>query len=134
MITALEQLKIIFLYILLGLFVSSTFDSFSFLVQSFKQIFKYILELIYWLLVTYISVSFIIKNTAHYVTLYSILFFIIGVFIYYCLISKHYLKHLNILKSSGKKMILFLYPLLFPLELVKFLINKRKKDAKVKKP
>ncbi len=133
MINALEQLKIIFLYILLGLFVSTTFDSFSFLVKGIKLIFKYILELIYWILVTYISVSFIIKNTAHYITLYSILFFIIGVFIYYCLISKHYLKHLNILKSSGKKIVLFLYPILFPLEIWKVLSAKQKKDTKIKK-
>lgn len=124
MITALEQVKIIILYALLGLFVSSTFDTFCFLVKGLKLIIRYILELLYWCLIIYISSIFIIRNTSHYITLYSILFFIIGVFLYYCLISKHYHKNLSLLKKSGKKIILVLYPLLFPLELCKLLHKK----------
>ena len=80
MISAAEQVKIIIFYIIFGIFIGITFDTLRILTFNDKTkkrlILSYFCEITYWILISYICTLFIIKNTSHYITIYSILFFV----------------------------------------------------------
>lgn len=133
MISATEQIRIIILYILFGIFIGITFDSLKMLTFNNKtkrmQIISYIIEVIYWVVISYICALFIIKNTSIYITVYSILFFVIGIFIYYSLLQKSYNKNFTYIKKYCKNIISKIIPLLLPLELFNYFLKKRKKSC-----
>lgn len=134
MINALEQLKLIILYILLGIFSTICFDTFRFFIFSNKSkkrlILSYLLEILFWIFIIYINYIFIINNTSEYITIYSILLLFFGVFLYYTFIQDSYRIRLIFIKSKGKKIIIFLYPLLLPIDLIKWIIKKLKNIVK----
>ena len=134
MISATEQIKIIILYIIFGTFIGITFDSLKILTFNNRtkrmQIISYIIEVIYWIVITYICALFIIKNTSIYITVYSILFFVIGIFIYYSILQKSYNKNFTHIKKYCKDIITKIIPLLLPLELFNYFIIKFKKRKK----
>lgn len=129
MITIYEQARIIILYIIFGIFSSIIYDTFSLLTIKVKKIIKYIIEIALWLVVTYISTMFIIKNTSIYITLYVFVFFIIGLMIYYFLLKASYRKSLLTTFSFLRKIFLVLYRIVLPLEIINFI----KKSLKKKK-
>lgn len=137
MITGIEQVKLIILYILLGMFIAITFDTFICIIRNDKTktklIISYILELIYWVLIIYISSLYIIKNTSLYISLYGIFFFVLGTFIYYSFLHKSFSTTLYNYKHNGKKILIIIFPLLFPIELIGFIIRRGMKIFRIKR-
>lgn len=136
MISAAEQVKIIIFYIIFGIFIGITFDTLRILTSNDKTkkrlILSYFCEITYWILISYICTLFIIKNTSHYITIYSILFFVIGIFIYYSLLQKGYQKNFLNIKKQIVRIFKMLIPLLLPLEFFHFFkkVFKKKRAKK----
>lgn len=126
MINIYEQLQIIFYYVLLGMFIASTFDILKLLTNNSKLYIKYISQAIYWVSLIYISTLYIIKYTSHYLTLYTILFFIIGIYLYYILLSNSNNNNILYIKPYLKKILILLYTWLLPIDLLKYIKYKVK--------
>jgi len=126
MINIYEQLQIIFYYVLLGMFIASTFDILKLLTNNSKLYIKYISQAIYWVSLIYISTLYIIKYTSHYLTLYTILFFIIGIYLYYILLSNSNNNNILYIKPYLKKILILLYTWLLPIDLLKYVKYKVK--------
>lgn len=133
MISVYEQIKIIILYILLGIFLGLMYSTINFFVSSLKRYLRYIIELISYLVLIIVSTFYIIKNTDYYLGIYCIIFITFGVLLFYTLIFKNYSHTLNNFKNylhKNKyllnKLFRFFKTFLFPIELFKYVIYKFK--------
>lgn len=134
--TLYEQLLIIFYYLLLGTFCAITYDTLKIIIKKIPLFFRYLIEFLYWLLLIYMITIFIIKNIYGYVRIYTILFFVIGITLYYLFLAKKYIIQLNkiiiVFKNKILPIIIFIS---FPKEII-ILIKKcirRIKNVKNKK-
>lgn len=124
MITAFEQFKIIIYYILFGMFIACTFDFLGLLTYKSKLFMKYIYQLIYWICLIYIATIYIINNTSHYITLYSIFLFITGIIIYYSFIANYNKSNILIIIPYLKKLYQISIIIFIPITLFKYLLSK----------
>lgn len=131
MISLYEQVLIIIHCFIIGLFLGITYDSLNVInnvicnKKSFKSlIIKYIIELCYWFLIVFITIKYIIKNINYQIRVYTVLFFIIGVIIYYqFLAKKHRIRLYFIVYLLKNKINPFLKKVLLPSELFCFFKN-----------
>lgn len=124
MISVYEQMKILILYTLLGLFLGIMHSSISFITKNFKLLLKYLFESISYLLLIIISSIFIINNTDLYLGIYSIVFITVGLLLFYIFIYKSYISNLNkisiyLVKNKDKyhKVLGYIKNILLPVEL-----------------
>ena len=133
MIPVSEQIKIIIYYLLFGMFIGVTFDTLKLLTKNRKLYLKYILETIYWISLIYIASLYIIKNTSHYITLYVVIIFILGIYLYYLLLSKSNKNNIYEVLPYISKFLKTMYRYLLPIELfiyIKNIINKLTKNKR----
>lgn len=133
MIPVSEQIKIIIYYLLFGMFIGVTFDTLKLLTKNRKLYLKYILETIYWISLIYIASLFIIKNTSHYITLYVVIIFILGIYLYYLLLSKSNKNNIYEVLPYISKFLKIMYIYLLPIELFIYIKNKINKLTKNKR-
>ena len=133
MIPVSEQIKIIIYYLLFGMFIGVTFDTLKLLTKKRKLYLKYILETIYWLSLIYIASLYIIKNTSHYITLYVVIIFILGIYLYYLLLSKSNKNNIYEVLPYISKFLKIMYRYLLPIELFIYIKNKINKLTKNKR-
>ena len=133
MIPVSEQIKIIIYYLLFGMFIGVTFDTIKLLTKNRKLYLKYILETIYWISLIYIASLYIIKNTSHYITLYVVIIFILGIYLYYLLLSKSNKNNIYEVLPYISKFLKIMYRYLLPIELFIYIKNKINKLTKNKR-
>ena len=87
MIPLSNQLLIIIHCLLIGLFLGISYDSISIVLNNKLKkkniIICYIIELVYWFLIVYLVSKYIIKNINYQIRIYTIVFFIFGIILYY---------------------------------------------------
>ena len=137
MIPLYTQCLIILHCYLIGLFLGITYDSISIILKNKKIIVRYLIEIIYWFLITFITIRYIINNINYAIRLYTIIFFIIGIISYYYLLAKpHRIRLYFLIYLIKNKINPILKNTLLPTSLfvfIKNLLKKIKKKILIKK-
>ena len=124
-----EQLRIIFLYIILGLFSGIYFrivDTFTFKLKKYK---KYIISSFLFLFLLVLLIYFAIFIIRTYFKFFGILFFISGIFLYFIYLDKEFSNTLNKINQILVKYKIKSY--LFPsFGFIKYLKKIKKPNAK----
>lgn len=92
-----EQIAIIIYFLVFGIFTITTYTIFSFFLNKtkMKKVFLYIIEFIFWCLLTYLASRYLLSSTKGYLPLYGICFYIVGIVIYMYLLDKTFKKDLE---------------------------------------
>lgn len=125
--TLKEQITMIFLFIIMGIFISMVLDTIHTLLSKINII-NYIVQIILWCIMTIICIKLINRISDGYFPLYTIMFFVIGYVVYYKLFSKQYIKILLKIKKCKKVILLAL----FPITLYNYIVRNIKKHTKEK--
>ena len=134
--TLKDEISIIILLIVYGIYISLYYEILNILVMKLKnKIIKIFTEIILCLLQIYISYLFIYKIQDGYIPIYFLGFILTGVLIYFLYHSRLYRvinyifeKVMNFLKKVIKEIIEFLYPKY--LKEIKSTLIKRRKSEK----
>lgn len=125
--TLKEQIIMIFLFIIMGIFISIVLDTIHTLLSKINII-NYIVQIMLWFIMTIICIKLINRISDGYFPLYTIMFFVIGYVVYYKLFSKQYIKILLKIKKCKKVILLAL----FPITLYNYIVRNIKKYTKEK--
>lgn len=129
----LEQLRIIILFIALGIFMSIMID-FIDLFRSKNKVLTFILQIVLWFIVAIIVCKFVLNISKGYLPIYTFLFFILGYIIYRYLFRKKLVVSFKKIKKVFLEKRGFFSMLLLPKELYKFILKTFKKLFKRIKP
>src|SRR5690554_6804306 len=132
-LTLYEQIVIIIKFIILGIFVSLMMDIID--VFNFrKKMLNIIIQIIYWILITYTVCEAVLVISRGYLPLYTFLFFICGYLIYHKLLKKQFVATLKEIKIFIIKNRKHLFSLLYSRPVIKVIIKiERKIILSVKK-
>ena len=122
----LEQLRIIILFISLGIFMSIMID-FIDLFRSKNKVLTFILQIVLWFIVAIIVCKFVLNISKGYLPIYTFLFFILGYIIYRYLFRKKLVVSFKKIKKVFLEKRGFFSMLLLPKELYKFILKTFKK-------
>lgn len=122
----LEQLRIIILFIALGIFMSIMID-FIDLFRSKNKVLTFILQIVLWFIVAIIVCKFVLNISKGYLPIYTFLFFILGYIIYRYLFRKKLVVSFKKIKKVFLEKRGFFSMLLLPKELYKFILKTFKK-------
>src|SRR5690554_3396928 len=97
MISFREQVILIIYFLIFGMFLGAMFDILHYFLRrvKVKQIISYIIELIFWICMVIIACLYMLKVSEGYLTIYTFLFFFIGVVIYVYLLREDFKKNIN---------------------------------------
>ncbi len=127
-----EEIHIIICLIFFGIYLVSTYDAILQIEKwfKFKKIKTYLIEIIFNLFQILITIRFSSKIANGYIPVYFILFFIIGIVIYYYVSRKLFVKEINfglkIIKQKEPKIKKFLKEFVYSEEIM----NSFKKNLK----
>jgi|GEM_PF-756261 len=136
MISFREQVILIIYFLIFGMFLGAMFDILHYFLRrvKVKQIISYIIELIFWICMVIIACLYMLKVSEGYLTIYTFLFFFIGVVIYVYLLREDFKKNINsVVIFIGKiyrKYKKTIYLLIYPKEVFLFI---KKAFRKIKK-
>lgn len=135
--TIQEEISIIIYLILFGIYLVSTYDLILQIEKwlKFKKIKTYLLEIIFNILQILITIRFSSKIANGYIPVYFILFFIIGVVIYYYTSRKLFIKQirksLDFYKSKEPKIKKFFKECIYSEEIAKNVKKNLKRYKKI---
>jgi len=133
MIPYTEQIKLICYFIIYGLFLGITFDTFKYLIRNYIFVIRCVLEFIYWGIILIITYYYVIKIQNGFINLYTIIFYLFGFISYYLVISQTHLKRIELIKKIyGKYIKKYITCALFPIDIIKGFIKVIRK-IKIKK-
>jgi hypothetical protein len=116
MYTFFEQLTMVIQFTILGVFTSIMIDVCT-LINFKNKIITYLLQIGFWIGITYIVTRAVLVISSGYLPIYTFLFFVCGYFIYKYLLKKEFLKGINkIIKISNnnkRRIITTLIPIEF---------------------
>ena len=91
MIYTVKEQAILMLYsVILGAGIAIIYDVFCFYTERLKKWFRYIVELLLWLFLTFIASRYMLINSKGYLPIYTFGFFIIGIVLYYMFLAKDF--------------------------------------------
>jgi len=105
MITFQNQIVYIVYFLLLGMFLGINNDFLQHCLKQWrvKTIPGYIIQSIYWLGLVYVSCLYIFKISEGLISIYTFVFFFIGVLIYNIFLQKAFLINLNFINKHTSK-------------------------------
>lgn len=134
MYTIKEQIQIIIYFLIFGIFSISMYRIFCYFIEriKLKKIIKYIFELIFWIFLIYVSCKYLLSSTKGYIPFYGIIFFVLGIVLYFYLLDKKMYKNLDIVSCYIGKIFSEVLYSKEEVIIVKSLINRirRKKNEK----
>ena len=135
MYTIKEQVAIILYFLIFGIFTVTMYRIFSYFINKTrkKKVFKYIIELLFWMLLIYFSSRYLLVSTKGNIPLYGILFYILGIAIYFILLDKSMYVNLDFI---GRYLLIVIQELLYSKEVmivVKKIIKKKSKISRRRK-
>lgn len=97
MYTIVEQIAIIIYFLIFGIFSVTMYKMFGYFLNKLrvKKILAYILEIIFWIFLTFISCKYLLATVSGYLPFYGIVFYIGGIVIYFYLLDKKMYKDLD---------------------------------------
>ena len=125
MYTIKEQVILMIYFFILGIFSISLFKLFIFILDKtrLKNISKYITEFIFWIFLTIIVSSFLLKRIDGYIQIYGIWFYLLGIVIYLYLLDKIFKEDLNRAYVVINKLYLKtkkIWKIILPIEIIRF--------------
>lgn len=93
--TVKEQAILILYCILFGAGIAIVYDMISYYLSKLKIVIRYILEFIFWILLTFIASRFMLKNSDGYLPIYTFVFYTIGILLYFIFGSKQYIEYFD---------------------------------------
>lgn len=125
MYTIKEQVILMIYFFILGIFSISLFKLFIFILDKtrLKNILKYITEFIFWIFLTIIVSSFLLKRIDGYIPIYGICFYLLGIVIYLYLLDKIFKEDLNRAYVVINKLYLKtkkIWKIILPIEIIRF--------------
>ena len=124
---SINQLYILFVFIISGSIIGILFDLFRILRKSFKtpDIITYIEDTLFWIITGLFLLYIIFKYSFGEIRIYMFISLIIGLVVYFLTISKYFIdlnvKIINIFKISISKI---LYILFFPIKIIINILQK----------
>lgn len=133
MISYIEQIKLIIYFIIFGSFLGVTLDTIKYIIKNENIFVRYVLELIYWVIILLIAYLYIVKVQNGFINIYTIIFYIFGFIAYYLLISS---SHHNVIDNGiyiyNKYIKNIIKELFYSKELFKFIRGIFKRIKKIK--
>ena len=127
--TFYEQIKMIFYFMILGIYLFIMMDTINTIFYKIKVL-NYILQFISWIIIDIICIKAIDTISNGYVPIYIILFFALGCLIYKKYLKEKYIKTLLKILKNKRNILLALFPITmynyFILK-IKKLVTKRKR-------
>lgn len=110
--TFFEQLQMAIKFVLLGIFLCIMLDFIA--IYNFKKkVFNIIIQILFWLAMTYLICHAVLKISKGYLPLYTFLFFLLGYFLYVKFLKRDFintlLKTKSIIKKNKQKILMFFY-------------------------
>ncbi len=131
MISYIIQIKLIFYFILYGGFVGVTFDTMKYITKEIGFLLKYVLELIYWVIIMIITYYYIINVQKGFINIYTIVFYMLGFISYYVVLSETHQNRIKLLINCYQKYLKkILLEVLFSKEIICLINNLIKKQKK----
>lgn len=137
-----EQVIISIKFIVLGLYIGIMMDT-AYILNVSKKILNILIQILYWIVITYVSLKSVLSISNGYIPVYTFMFFIFGYAIYYYFLKKAYIKSLNDIKNKYTKNHRKIVGIVFPREVTRFIkrltmrvlrkINKRLKKIFIRK-
>lgn len=96
-----EQIAIILYFLIFGIFTVTMYRIFSYFIDKtkLKKVVKYIIELFFWILLIFFSSRYLLASTKGNIPLYGIVFYILGIIIYFILLDKKMYYDLDIINK-----------------------------------
>lgn len=123
-------------FTILGVFLGIMFDLITQTIKHLPKIINVIIEIIFWIVVIYASYKYVYNASKGYIPIYIFLFHILGLVLYFCFLSKSFIKNLTIIHKKINKIWIKLRKtviiIVIPKEIIKFFkkVLRRKKDEK----
>lgn len=110
MYTLTEQVTFIAHFIILGMFLGATYTILnSFLCNTKMKIWlKYIIEIIYWVILTLVFVNYMLKISDGYLPVCTFLFYIVGIVIHFIFFQKQLTKDVDYIYTILAKVFTYL--------------------------
>lgn len=116
MYTLTEEITVLIYLILYGVYLFSTLDIVNLIVDKIKKLWlKILIQIIYWLVQTYITYLFSYRLMNGYVPIYFILFIYGGYYLYTKIFKKSFTHIINELLSVFKRIFLYIIKIIKPL-------------------
>lgn len=116
MITVAEQIRMIVLFIILGIFMSIMIDVAD-VFRSKNKIITSFLQIVFWMGITFVVCKVVIVISKGYLPIYTFGFFLIGYFIYRFLLRKQFVAFVDKIKLKYNQRKKKAFNILFPNEL-----------------
>lgn len=124
-----EQVIMSVKFMMIGMFVGIMMDT-AYILNFKKKLPNIIVQLGFWVIMTIIICTVMLRISDGYIPLYTFLFFIIGYSIYYYFFKKSYIKTLNKIKNIYNKNYRKALDVIFPREIFRFFGRLVKKICK----
>lgn len=105
MINFKEQVILIIYFLIFGMFLGAMFDILHYFLKriKLKQIISYFIQLVFWMFMVVIICLYMLRISGGYFTIYSFLFFFLGIVIYNIFLRKNFLINLNRFATQSLK-------------------------------
>jgi len=121
-----EQVIMSVKFIVLGMFAGIMLDA-SYIWNFKKKIPNIIVQLLFWVIMTFIICRAVLVISSGYLPIYTFLFFLIGYSIYYYFLKKSYCKLLKDIKTGYHRNSKKIYNVIFPYQFFRFIFKFLKK-------
>lgn len=129
--TVQEQLLMLLYSLILGMGMAIVYDIFCFYTMRIKRLYRYLLEILLWIALTWIAARYMLKNSGGYLTIYTFGLYLIGLMIYFFFMMPSFQKQFRAINHIGyqiyKKVRKTIIIIILPREVLRYLTNKLKR-------